>query len=75
MAHFEINGINSYRFVSQVAACDRKSWFKKIQLALPYTISASPKFNIRIINSKYYQQNQYVKQNRKRGYYTYLSAD
>jgi len=49
---FAINGTNCSRFVSQVTKCATKSWLKRIVLAFPYTISASPKFNIRVINSE-----------------------
>lgn len=53
---FAINGSNCSRFVAQVTRCATKSWLKKMLLTLPYTISASPMFNIRIINgnSTYY---------------------
>ena len=52
----DFKGTNCSRFVSQVTKASTKCWFMKIKLTLPYTITASPKFNIRIINSsfKYY---------------------
>jgi len=51
-----IKGTNCSRFVSQVTKASTNCWFMKFILTFPYTISASPKFNIRIINSslKYY---------------------
>jgi len=49
---FAINGTNCSRFVSQVAKYATKSWLKRLLLTFPYTISASPKFNIRVINSE-----------------------
>lgn len=49
---FVVNGTNCSRFVTQVTKCATKNWFKKIQLTLPYTVSPSPKFNIRMINSE-----------------------
>lgn len=51
-----IKGTNCSRFVAQVTKAATTCPFMKIKLTLPYTISASPKFNIRIINNsvKYY---------------------
>ena len=49
---FVFNGSNCSRFVTQVTKCATKSILKKILLAIPYTISASPIFNIRMINSE-----------------------
>ncbi len=45
-----IRGTNCSRFVSQVAKASTTCSFMKLKLTVPYTISASPKFNIRIIN-------------------------
>ena len=47
---FRLQGTNCSRFVSQVTKASTHCWFMKLKLTLPYTISASPKFNIRIIN-------------------------
>lgn len=44
-------GTNCSRFVSQITKFSTPSVLKKIELTLPYTISASPKFNISVINS------------------------
>lgn len=49
---FVPQGTNCSRFVCQVTKASTKSWFKRLILTLPYTISASPKFNIRMINSE-----------------------
>lgn len=50
-----IRGTNCSRFVSQVTKASTTCWIMKLKLTLPYTISASPKFNIRTINqSKQY---------------------
>jgi len=51
-----LKGTNCSRFVSQVTKASTNCWFMKLKLTLPYTVSASPKFNIRIINQsmKYY---------------------
>jgi len=45
-------GTNCSRFVNQVSKHATLSWIKKIILTFPYTISATPKFNIRLINSQ-----------------------
>jgi len=47
-----IGGTNCSRFVNQVTKFATLSWMKKIFLTIPYTISATPKFNIRLINSQ-----------------------
>lgn len=51
-----LKGTNCSRFVSQVTKASTTCNLMKLKLTLPYTISASPKFNIRIINHsiKYY---------------------
>jgi len=64
-----IKGTNCSRFVSQVTKTATNCWFMKLKLTLPYTVSASPKFNIRIINQSmnYYvlkKENQTVTQNK-----------
>jgi len=46
----DIKGTNCSRFVSQVTKASTNCWFMKLKLTFPYTISASPKFNIRMIN-------------------------
>jgi hypothetical protein len=51
-----IKGTNCSRFVAQVTKAATTCNLMKLKLTLPYTVSASPKFNIRIINNsmKYY---------------------
>jgi hypothetical protein len=51
-----IGGTNCSRFVAQVTKASTTCPFMKFKLTVPYTVSASPKFNIRIINqsSNYY---------------------
>jgi len=47
----KFKGTNCSRFVSQVAKYSTHNWLTKLVLIFPYTISASPKFNIRVINN------------------------
>lgn len=45
------NGTNCSRFVAQLARTGAKNWLTKMLLRVPYTISATPISNIRLVNS------------------------
>lgn len=47
-----IKGTNCSRFVTSVAKAGNISKLLRILLAVPYTISPSPRFNVRFINNK-----------------------
>jgi len=52
---FEIKGTTCSRFVAQVVFSSTNNWFTKLMIRLPYTISATPRSNNKILNDcKYF---------------------
>lgn len=52
-----IGGSNCSRFVTQSCRLAKFNWFKKILVYIPYTVSPSPRTNVKIINDfKYYYE-------------------
>ena len=46
-----IKGTNCSRFVAQVSRASTSNWLVKMLLAIPYTVSPSPRSNIRVIKN------------------------
>lgn len=51
---FVRNGTNCSRFVATISRKAEPSFFKKLRLKFPFTISPSPKRNVSIANTNYY---------------------
>ncbi|WP_117880771.1 DUF6695 family protein [Aureibaculum luteum] len=47
---FEWYGTNCSRFVVQVVLASTKNWFTKLLIRVPYTISATPRSNTKVLN-------------------------
>ena len=48
---FDLRGTNCSRFVAQLARTGAKHWLTKLLLTVPYTVSATPLSNIRLVNN------------------------
>ena len=70
---FELNGSTCSRFVAQVVLASTNNWLTQLLIKLPYTISATPRSNNKVLNdySLFYEINDGTISRKKSNFYAF----